>query len=604
MAMLNTKLIEERAIHALEGALFRCPTLSAYISKNDKTPSWDGQVFVYRNAEQKKADGILAVPVQIKGTTTKFTSKSTFYSCEVSDLRNYYRNDGCVLFLVSVDLESQYHKIYYSGLQVYDLKMELDAAGKQKTRNIQLKEFPEDTPNEMANIFLSFAQDRSKQTSFVNKELPPIDDLVQKGVKVESFTFTVPGIGITPYNIGEYVSSHEIYLYMKPEGLDIEIPVDKIKNMTMSRPVFQPVCVVGHKYYDSYSILNKNGDTLIRIGKGISVKLFEQEKQLTLHFKPEGTLSDFIKDATFMVDVFQHREIEIGKAKFPLDESDTINIDQYSNSLTYYKDVKKMLDILGGTEELLCTGLTQQDETNLKNFVSAVLYHREIGFPQAKKTDTVIHGPFKISNLSIWIWAERQTSGNYIVENYFAPHLVAAFSPEDMENEPPNPVSHFIMMNKTAFTNSSNIDYKCIEDNLFARELTPLLINPATLLLLEMLKAYDEQPEKSMELMHLAEKTCEWIEQSDIEDSSYIITLNKIQIAKRQRKLNVPEILKLGQLIEEDIPADIRCGAYLLLDDNKSAQKCFNEMSTDRQREFMMYPICHFGTLVQEDNIQ
>ena len=55
----NTKRIEESATHALEGALLRCPTLAAYISKNDKTPSWDGQIFVYGSADQKKSDGIV-----------------------------------------------------------------------------------------------------------------------------------------------------------------------------------------------------------------------------------------------------------------------------------------------------------------------------------------------------------------------------------------------------------------------------------------------------------------------------------------------------------------------------------------------------------------
>lgn len=604
MATLNNKRIEESATLALKGALLRCPTLSAYISENDKTPSWDGQVFVYGSAKQKKADRILVVPVQVKGTSKHLSAKSASYSCEISDLKNYYQNGGCILFLVSVDLESQFHKIYYSSLQVYDLKKELDAAGKQQTRSIQLQEFPEDNPNEMANIFASFALNRSKQTSFVNKDLLPLDDLVQRGVKVERLSFTVPGIGITPYNIGKYVSSHEIYLYAKPEGLDIEIPIDKVTNMMMSRTVFQSVCVAGHKHYDSYSVLNQNGDTLIKIGNGITFKLFEAEKRFTLHFKPAGTLSDFIRDATFMVDVFQHKEIEIGTAKFPLNKPDKINIDQYTNSLAYYKDVKKMLDILGVNEELQCTGLTQQDETNLRNFVLAILYHREIGFPQMKGTDTIFYGPFKISNLSIWIWAKRQESGKYIIENYFVPHQAAAFAPDDTKYEHPNPVSHFIMMDKTAFLNSSNIDYQCIESDLLATKLVPPLIDQATLLLLEMLKAYDEQSEKSKELLHLAEKTCAWIEESDVEDSSYITVLNKIQIVKRQRKLTVSEILKLGQIIEADIAAYIRCGAYLLLDDNDSAQKCFNEMPTEQQKEFLKYPICRFGNLEVANNNQ
>lgn len=593
----NTKRIEESATHALKGALLRCPTLAAYISENDKTPSWDGQIFVYGSADQKKSDGILVVPVQVKGTVRKFSAKETSYSCEVSDLKNWMKNGGSILFLVSVDLEHQSYKIYYSGLQVYDLKKELKAAKHHKSRNIQLQEFPEDDPNEMTRIILSFAQNRLKQASFANKELLPLDDLVQRGVKVERLSFEVPGIGMTPYDIGKYVSSHEIYLYAKPEGMDIEIPVDKVKDMMMSRPIFKPVCVAGHKHYDSYSVLNEKGNTLIKIGKGISVKFFEQEKRLTLHFKPNGTLSDFIKDAAFMIEVFQHKEVEIGSAKFPLTEPNTVSIEQYANSLAYYKDVKKMLEILGVTEELQCTNLTEQDEINLRNFVYAVLYHREIGFPQAKETDTVMHGPFKIANLSIWIWAERQKSGKYIIENYFAPHTVAVFANDDTKCEHPNPVSHFIMMDKTAFINSSNIDYQCIEEDLFATKLTPLLIQPTTLLLLEMLKAYDEKPQRSEELLRLAEKTCAWIEQSDVDNDSYTMVLNKAQIAKRQRKLNALEMLELARVIESDATTDIRCGAYLLLDDNESAQKCFDEMPTAQQKEFLKFPICHFGNL-------
>ena len=107
MATLNTKRIEESATLALKSALLRCPTLSAYISENDKTPSWDGQVFVYGSAGQKKSDGILVVPVQVKGTINKLADKSISYSCEVSDLKIWMQNGGCMLFLVSVDLESQ-----------------------------------------------------------------------------------------------------------------------------------------------------------------------------------------------------------------------------------------------------------------------------------------------------------------------------------------------------------------------------------------------------------------------------------------------------------------------------------------------------------------
>lgn len=597
MAALNTKRIEESATLALRSVLLRCPTLAAYISENDKTPSWDGQVFVYGSKEQKKSDGIMVVPVQVKGTAKKLLGNSASFTCEVSDLKVWMRNGGCMLFLISVDLENQTHRIYYSGLQVYDLKKELESARHHKSRTIQLQRFPEDDPNEITTIISSFAQDRIKQTSFANKDLPSLDDLTKKGVKVENLSFSVSGIGTTPYNIGKYVSSHDLYLYAKPEGLDVEIPVEKITNVILHRRVPQPIYAAGRKHYDYYLIQSKEGKNTVQIGAGISIEIFAAENRLTLQFKPAGTLSDFIRDATFMVDVYQNKGISIGEITLPLGNVGAIDIDQYVNSLAYYKDVKKMLDVLGVTEELQCTGITKQDETNLKNFVYSVLYHREIGFPQTKESDIVIQGPFKIANLSIWIWAERQKSGKYIVENYFAPHPVAAFASSDTKCEHPNPVSHFIMMDKKAFTDSSNIDYQAIDNNLFATKLTPLLIEPATFLLLEMLKAYDEQSEKSEDLLRLAEKTCTWIEQSDAEDNPYTTVLNKMQIVKRQRKLNVSEQLELGRLIEADATADIQCGAYLLLDDIESAQKCFDRLTAEQQKNFLSYPICHFGTL-------
>ena len=54
MPSANTKRIEESATTALKAALLRCPILDSYIDSNDKTPSWDGTVFVYKSEKTKK----------------------------------------------------------------------------------------------------------------------------------------------------------------------------------------------------------------------------------------------------------------------------------------------------------------------------------------------------------------------------------------------------------------------------------------------------------------------------------------------------------------------------------------------------------------------
>ena len=71
MATANNKRIEESAVNAVKAALLRCPILDAYIDENDKTPSWDGTVFAYKNGEQKKCDLLGRVPVQVKAPAVR-----------------------------------------------------------------------------------------------------------------------------------------------------------------------------------------------------------------------------------------------------------------------------------------------------------------------------------------------------------------------------------------------------------------------------------------------------------------------------------------------------------------------------------------------------
>ena len=54
MPSVNTKRIEDSATTALKAAMLRSPILDSYIDSNDKTPSWDGTVFVYKSEKTKK----------------------------------------------------------------------------------------------------------------------------------------------------------------------------------------------------------------------------------------------------------------------------------------------------------------------------------------------------------------------------------------------------------------------------------------------------------------------------------------------------------------------------------------------------------------------
>lgn len=595
MATANNKRIEETATTALKAALLRCPILESYIDSNDKTPSWDGTVFVYRNGTQKKTDLIGRVPIQVKGTEKTFLFDNASFPCSVADLRNYYNDGGCVFFLVSVNPSTGASTIYYSSLLVYDLKKLLDLAGEQKTFTLKLTTFPVDDINEISTIFMSFVENSRKQISFIGKELTSLEQLEKKGVSIESLTFNTSGIGINWGNIGNFITSHDFYLYAKPKGLDIEIPVDKVSNAIISRPVIGKVCIKDKEYYSSYNVVSQKGQSQFRIGKGISLSFNEITKKMTISFSATGALSDYILDGTCFISVVENEEITLNGVRLPFRNADKIDLNKYREQLRYYEDVKKMLDILGVTEELDVGNLSQKDQTNIRNFVNATLYNRRIGFPGVDGTP--IHGAFKIANLSIWIWATKKDDGYYQLDSFFTPHQIAVFESTDTEQANPIPASQYLLLDKEAFIHTSNMDYERVKTDICAMEHHPLLLDSTTYLLLNILRGYDAQSQEDAALLDLADSVCEWLAAYDEIIDSRIVRLNQLQIVKRRRALEIQEIVELGKLSDDANAPNIRCGAYLLLEEIEKAQHCFDEFPPELQEEFLTFPICHFGTL-------
>lgn len=571
-----------------------CPFLDSYIDSNDKTPSWDGTVFAYRNESQKKSDLVGRVPIQIKGTETVLVGNEASFSCSVSDLRNYYNDGGCIFFLISVNPSSGSSQIYYASLLVYDLKRVLDDAGQQKSKTIKLSSFPINDTNEMSAIFLSFIENSRKQMSFIGKELPSLEQLEKSGVSVESLTFNTSGFGLDLTNIGNYISSHDFYLYAKPKGVDVEIPVDKVKNAIVSRTISGKVCVKNIEYYSEYRVVSQKGSSQFQIGKGISLFLNDETQKMTLSFKASGTLSDYILDGRFFISAVENAEISLNGARLPFNNADYIDLSKQKNRLHYYEDIKKMLDVLGVTEELQISQLTQNDEKNIRNFVNAILYNKKIGFPNAD--GSTIHGAFKIANLSIWIWANKKEDGSYQVENFFTPHEIAVFESNDDKLLHPISASQYLLLNRDAFAHTSNMDYEAVKNDICTMDHHPLLLDSVTNFLLNILCGYDLQKQKESELLDLADSVCDWLKDcSNVNDK--IWRLNKLQIAKRRRNLSITEVIELGKLTESINEPNIRCGAYLLLGEIEQAQFCFNELPVEAQAEFVAYPICHFGTL-------
>lgn len=595
MPVANTKRIEEAATTALKSTLLKCEYLDSYIESNDKTPSWDGTVFVYRNISQKKKDLMGRVPIQVKGTSNRIVSDQASFSCGLADIRNYYNDGGCFFFLVSVDPTNSWSKIYYASLLTYDLAEIINRAGNQKTYTLHLKSFPSDDNQEIAHLFMSFVDNMARQMSFIGKEIPTLEELQESGLVIEKYSFNTSGVGLGRSELEKHISTHDFYLYAHIKGLDIDIPIDRVTKAVVSRTVNGAVTIKDVEYYPSYQTVYENGRPHLQIGQGIKITLPNNQEDGNMEYRPKGTLSDLIHDVACYIAIIENKEITLNGIRIPFNNVSEINLEKYRESLLYFKDIKKMFDILGVTEELNCDQITQKDENNIYNFVRATLYGKKIGFPNVN--EAVIYGPFKIANIIVHIWAVRQKDGLYSLSSFFEDHPIAVFDASDSELIHPIPATQYILLKEKDFTHSSNIDFDKIMEGISNSSDSKPVVDSILLLFLRMLKGYDMQIVKDPRLLELAENTCQWIENHNCSADADNMLLNKLQIVKRKRKLDTDEIIMLADLAKADKHAAVRCGAYLLLDDNEKAQKCFNELNKQFQEEFLSYPICIFGKL-------
>lgn len=593
--------IEKLATSAVEESISKTDVLDPFVNDGDKEPSWDGNVYIYAD-KRKTKKGIKKVPVQVKGELRKKLppKKPPKYPVSLIDLENWLNDGGVLLFVVLISENGDEKHIYYNSLLPVKIRNLIKFSRGKKKKSIPLTKFPDDNLQKVS-VFLNFYDHMQKQTSYAKATLFRLDELEKKGVLENvSFSVTTYGQRKSQYDIETTFLKNEVYMYANVKGSSIPQPLPDIPmDLHISREVQGNVMVGERAFYHSYRIVRSLEGEEILLGKSMVFKLFPDKNKGTLNYKPKGTLSDCIKDTECFIAVLENKEISINGARFPFSDMENADIERYKRILLYFRDVKKMLDLLGTKKELECEGLTRQDENNLRNFTNALVYGKGIEFENC--TDTIMYGRFKIGNLVLLIWADRDGDSGYRVQSYFNDHRIALFEDSDAKMEHPYPITHYVLLKKIDFIEAANIDYYRIKEDLKQNSTSPLVTEQITLFMLEMLGAYDELKEKDSDLLSTAEAYCDWLIENS-EQSNDMMLLNRLQIIRRKRDFDQTEISQLQELRKESNDLSLRCAANLLLGKQEVAQDCFDEMNEQEKDRFISFPICHFGNLVYERN--
>lgn len=356
---MNSTDVEKIATNKIEELVLKnSEFLSPYINSNDKTPLWDGNVYVYNKNPKTNGTFEGKIDVQIKGRQVNDFKDNNTYSFKVETLRGYQKEIKGTLLLVVDFINIDNYKVYYCNLLPVDLYQILKCLKEgQKAVSLKLKEINENTALNFKNVCINFYKNSIRQA---NKKI--IEESEFNNIEALNFE-----IFVKQSEYEEYLEAADVYTYAKMKGTHEEVATVKGEWKSCAR-IKRNVSINGRKFYSEYTVIGKNAKEL-KIGP-ITIDILNAK----IHFKLEGTPKKRIKDLEFIISVLKEQYIMFDVVKFDLPFTDVEminkNIDIYSKQLEYFKKIVKLFKFFNTEFDIDYNQLNKVDLKNLHLLMS------------------------------------------------------------------------------------------------------------------------------------------------------------------------------------------------------------------------------------------
>ena len=586
--------IEKLAIADLEKVLLKSKYVIPQISENDKTPSFDGELLVYSTEDHTKDRMEGRIPVQVKGVTVEaFTGKCT-YSFAWADLENYYKDKGCLFFVVQLlGSDDEQYRVYYKEWPLLELQKILQkypAPREHETISLPLIEFPTQK-DAIDSLLFNFCNDMRKQL-VVNgwTQLPSLEEF--DGGK---FEIQLTAFGADKLQPLQVLTKEARYLYKRTAQGLFPVSEGKVK-ISVNTEQDMPVSVNGVRYYDICTGTHKEGKVIYHIGDSFEFEFLEKNARYSVNLSNSLRKREY--DLRFLLAAIEHGSFEIaehihlGMGELAADEE---TVKQWKG---YYGDVEffvRFLDRIGVKDDLQLNQLKNGEDVRLNKLANGVLSGEVY---ECKKPESIFCVT-PIGNLQILLVYEEigHSDEGYQYKLHSLKEIKLEI-PSVVEGEEGRevPVISYVRHEKPEMLGTiSNLDWERLvneyerlvdKDREFYAEL-------ATEDMLAMIDQYHKT--KKGYLLENAMRVQEWLaKQYRGKEGKQIMALNRLQIVRRMRELTENERGELAAIAAKAKNAKIRYGAHVLLGEKANAKYWYGQLSDEEREEVDGQPIARF----------
>ena len=578
---MDRSIIEDKGINAVSEYLSDIGYIKPYLSSNDKTPMWDGSLFVYKSKEDFNNERFeYRIPVQVKASEFDgdVFPETTSFSIEVTDLQNYLKDGGLVFFKVLV--KGKEKEVYCSFLTKPRIEDIISSCKEQMTKSVSLSKAPQNGNEVLENLKrIYILRDHS---------LLDLSTLENRS----DYKFRIQLEHLSPdTDPQEYLATHYVDALFSLDGVPGEFyPKGGPVKIESSTSIIKDVTIGGHAYFNSFAITYKNdGKHFIAGCFDIIISYDSSPKpQTTIHVVLKAsTLGDVINELNSIQSFMHHKSINFGNIKFDFKEHDFSSAPQkeWEESLQYWNDVKKLFAVLKVKPSFAPDKLNEEDNRQLETLIHGIL-HRNIVYGDYGESHL---STFDIGSQKILVYAEHLQGREFKLFDIYE-HLCAGYVDED-GNHRPTPILSLIFEQKTL---PSNVQLdKIVQTYKSYKKKNPQISLRANMDLLNMLNHYDRCHDKKV--LKAAIEIATWLknEKNSTIGNRNITLLNYLQAIKRQKgTFNDMEMQKLYRLKTTDNTENF--ARYLLLGNKEKALSYLAKISENDLDFLKTLPIYHF----------
>ena len=563
---MNTKDLEEYAIARVKDLIHKNrDCMSSFMNENDKTPLWDGNIFIYDNVKKNNKSFKGKIDVQVKGQSVNELLDTCTYEMEIDKLIGYQKEcKGTLLFVLCYVSDDNYG-LYYCNLLPVDLyQILLNVSSSQITKTLHLKRINENSPLNFRNVVLNFFNNSIRQA---NKKIINVDEFD----KIENISLNITS---DIPNVYDFMLFGDVYTYAFLKNTSEEVVTVK-GDWTPFTEINAKVGIDGISYYDKYIITGKNEDEIVigpfTIGK----------KMISMNFN--GDIKKRINDLSFAVDFLNKQYLSINDETISLEITDnnvSKNIMFFEKQLKYLKNISNAFSILNTSFDVPLENLNNEDIKNLNILVELITGNNDIYNQLETRKYYILIDKYKFI-----IFVNKDKKEFY---NYYSRYMIDNYYCSYNEN-PENQISLYSNIISDEIVGVNNFNKKIIYDSIKKLEVNEYLCESLNYMIIAFIDSYDRTG--NTEFLNIASHLNKIIINYDNNDIA-IINSKQIKIRKSKLSSNDFKILKSIEEKEENGKNYlVKCAVNILLGNDYLFKDYFKKMSKKDKEIFITWPI-------------